>query len=375
MSAAASTILLAGGGTGGHISPGLALAEQFAMIAPDAPRLFACSERAIDARMLNSAGERFIALPAAPFGLRPRALWRFIQRWRRSVHLSTEMLTKERVGLVIALGGFVAAPMISAAKRAGVPSFMLNLDVIPGKANRWLARRCDRVISAVETPKHRAFAEQVVGLPLRSRAVARQQPPACRAALGLDPDRPTLFITGASQGAATLNELGLLLAREHADLLATWQVLHLAGPERAGGLEAGYRATGVRAMVIPFLDDMSIAWGATDLAISRAGANSVAEAWANRVPTIFLPYPWHRDRHQYANAEPMTRTGGALIADDLLSAPKTLSRLLPRLRPLLTDSARRDLMRTALGDSPHLHAAEVIARMALEMRMNRGGNG
>lgn len=366
MTTSQKAILFAGGGTGGHISPGLALSEQVRSLAPDVPRLFACSERAIDARMLRAAEERFVTIPAAPFSVRPRGFIRFLRAWRRSTRAARTLCREESVGLVVALGGFVAAPVVAAARAEGVPTLMVNLDVVPGKANRWLGRRCDRIVSAVETPDFPTFSRHLIGMPLRQCAIADRPPADCRKELGLDPNRQTLLITGASQGAQSLNELVPALIARDAASLSGWQVLHLAGPDRADGLASRYEELDVPAKVLPFLDAIGLAWGAADLAISRAGANSVAEAWTSRVPTIFLPYPWHRDRHQYANAEPMARTGGAIVVDDLIDAERNAAQLAPVLAPLLTDAAALGAMRDSLGESPHRNAAEVIARLILD---------
>lgn len=366
MTTPSTTILFAGGGTGGHISPGLALSEQIHALAPNVPRLFACSERAIDARMLRAANERFVTIPAAPFSVRPRGLIRFLRAWHRSTRAARALCRDESVGIVVALGGFVAAPVVAAARAEGVPTLMVNLDVVPGKANRWLGRRCDRIVSAVKTPDHPAFSNHLIGMPLRTRAIASKSPEACRTELGLDPDRRTLLITGASQGAQSLNDLIPALIARDAESFAGWQVLHLAGPDRAEGLEKRYAELNIPAKALAFLDEMGLAWGAADLAISRAGANSVAEAWTNQVPTIFLPYPWHRDRHQYANAEPMVRTGGAIVVDDLIEPERNAAQLAPVLHPLLTDVGVRTAFRESLHESPHRNASEVIARLILD---------
>lgn len=357
------TILFAGGGTGGHISPGLALAEQLRQQNAPHPLLFACSNRDVDARILTAAGERFAVVPASPFSLRPRPFIRFVFGWRRSRLFAAQLLSRESVGLVVALGGFVAAPVVAAARKRKIPTLLVNLDVVPGKANRWLGRHCDRILSAVDTPAFPEFSRECVGLPLRSSALANDTPDECRVRLGLEPNRLTLLITGASQGAQTLNELAPLLAERLRSQLADWQILHLAGLDRTAGIQARYESSGIRARVVPFLDAMGSAWGAADLAISRAGANSVAEAWANETPTILLPYPWHRDRHQYANAEPMARTGGAIILDDLIEASLNAAQLEPILRDLLVSKPKRDTMRSALTACPHRNAAAVIARV------------
>src|SRR5690606_17293760 len=152
--------------------------------------------------------------------------------------------------------------------------------------------------------------------PIRRAALASADAAECRRRLGLDPDRRTLLVTGASQGAESLNRFMATFAERRPEALRDWQVIHLAGPRQIGDLRSAYERAGVPAAVFEFLDAMGEAWGAADLALSRAGASSVAEAVANRVPTIFAPYPWHKDQHQKRNAEPLIDAGGAWLVDD-----------------------------------------------------------
>ncbi|MCA9284877.1 MAG: glycosyltransferase, partial [Phycisphaerales bacterium] len=210
----AATVVLAGGGSGGHISPGLAIAERLIERSARSRAVFACSERAIDADMLRAADAEFFPIPAAPASLHPRRLVRFLARYSRARRTAAEVLRTIDPNHVVALGGFVAAPVVGAAVRLGVPVTLVNLDAQPGRANRWMARQATRVLSAVETPSAPAFArriERIVGMPLRRIALAPAEPGECRRQLGLDPQRPTLLVTGASQGATSLNRLLLAI--------------------------------------------------------------------------------------------------------------------------------------------------------------------
>lgn len=362
----APTYLFAGGGTGGHLSPALAIAERLTEIAPACRTQFICSQRPIDARMLTEAGVRHEAIPAAPFSIRPGAAWRFVRGYRSSVQQVGRVLESQPVVSVIALGGYVAAPVVAAAAARGVPVTLLNLDARPGKANRWMARRCAPVLTAVPLPEHPRFADRVVGLPVRRSALAPGSPAACRTALGLDPSRRTLLVTGASQGAASINEMMIALVESRPDLLTSWQVYHLAGPDRLGTWSAAYEAAGVRAVVEPFQTRMGLAWGAADLAISRAGASSVAEAGANAIPTIFMPYPFHRDQHQRHNAQPLVDRGGAIIIEDLVDARRTAASIAPVLEALGAGPDRLEEMRSRLEAMERADAAERIAHLLID---------
>ncbi len=266
---------------------------------------------------------------------------------------------------MVAMGGFVAAPVVSAAKRNRSPVTLINLDDPPGKANRWIARRCDQVLSAIEVAGRPRFAERVVGMPIRSNAVASGTPQSSRVQLGLEPDLPTLLVTGASQGARSINTLMTTMAAAEPELFDGWQVLHLTGAGDEDQARTAWHAAGVIATVHPFLHGMGAAWGAADLAVSRAGASSVAEAWTNAVPTLFLPYPYHKDRHQHRNAAPMVATGGAVVETDRIEAESNVVAAGSTLRALMRDRPRLGSMRAALRARPAPDAARTIAQVLL----------
>ena len=317
--------------------------------------------------MLEHAGEEFHPLPASPPSFRARAAWRFLRNYQQTRRRVRRLLRTESIDLVIALGGFVAAPCVAAARANGLPSVLVNLDAPPGRANRMIARQCRRVLSAVELPMAPKFAERVVGLPVRRSAITAEEPADCRRAFGLDSARPVLLVTGASQGATSINAFMQAMARHHAADFAAWQILHLTGAKADDPLREAYRRAGIRAVVEPFAHEMGLAWGAADLAISRAGANSVAEVAINAVPSIFLPYPYHADQHQKHNAAPLIERGGAVLVDDGIEAAKNLEQLRPVLLRLMDDAAERAEMKRRLEASRPDDAAARIVEIVLEM--------
>lgn len=369
------SVLFAGGGSGGHIAPGLAIAERLIERSPDAKTVFACSERPIDEEMLSAAGAAFTPVPAVPVSLRPGRLLRFLRSYGRTRHAAFTLIRSLQPDVVVSLGGFVAAPVVAAARRFWVPVVLMNLDAKPGRANRWMALSAAHVLSAVPTPTAPAFnrrIDQVVGMPLRRIALAPADAPDCRKQLGLDPELPTLLITGASQGASSLNDLMVAILRERPAMLAGWQVLHLCGAGAdESALHDAYTAAGVPARVLPFLHRIGLAWGSADVALSRAGANSVAEAAANSVPALFLPYPYHRDQHQRMNAAPLVEAGGARMADDAVDPARNLVEVAPELETLLTRRDLRERMRTALKALVPADAAATVAELLLRERRGR----
>ncbi|UCD76780.1 MAG: glycosyltransferase [Phycisphaerales bacterium] len=358
-------IVFAGGGSGGHISPGLAIAERLEEIAPGATALFICSPRAIDAHMLGEAKVEHLAIPAAPFSVRPVGALRFLRGYRASRRRCREVFGGRAISQVVALGGFVAAPVVAEAKVCRLPVTLINLDSPPGKANRLMARKCDRVWSAIELPDHPHFAERVVGMPIRRRALAGGDSAECRRKLGLEEDLPALLVTGASQGATSINRFLAALVESEAGMFHGWQVLHLAGREGGDDVPRACEAAGIRAKIVPFLDEMGLAWGAADLAVSRAGANSVAEAAANCVPTLFLPYPYHRDMHQANNARPLVESGGAVMETDRIDPAENVRMVGPVLQSLMHDDERRLAMRRSLEANRPGDAAAEICRLLL----------
>lgn len=364
-------VIFAGGGSGGHLFPALAVAERVRERVPDADLVFLCSQRRIDESILSQASEAFVPLGAQPLAWRPfpAALWRFAAGWRRAVARTRAVLAERRAAsrpaIVALMGGFVAAPAARAARSAGLPVVLVNLDVVPGKANRLAARFASRLVSAVPCPDFPSFSREVVGMPIRRRAIAAAAPEECRRRLGLAPDHLTLLVTGASQGAGTLNRLVTDLIREHPAAFSGWQILHLTGEADFEEVRQGYAGGAVPAVVLPFLSEMALAWGAADLALSRCGASSVAEAVANRVPTLFSPYPWHRDEHQRLNAQPWVDAGLAWLEADRIDPQENLDLMGLRLLEVMADAPARARVRAGLADRPAADAAGAIADLLL----------
>ncbi|MDP6479251.1 MAG: UDP-N-acetylglucosamine--N-acetylmuramyl-(pentapeptide) pyrophosphoryl-undecaprenol N-acetylglucosamine transferase [Phycisphaerales bacterium] len=365
------TILFAGGGSGGHISPALAIAEAIETIDNDATLLFACSDRDIDRDMLNESGRAAISLPARPPSLRPNHLLRFFRGFRASRRIVRLLIEQHHIDVTILLGGYVAAPAAAASRSAGVPSMMVNLDRVPGRANRWMRPSASLVVSAVQTV--RPFAESVTGMPIRRAAMPPADAAECRRMLGLDSDRPTLIITGASQGAGTINTLMPPLAAAHRDLLAPWQILHLTGSAASARAGEQWKRVGIEATVLGFRHDMGVVWGSGDLVISRAGACSVAEIEYAGLPAIYLPYPHHRDQHQRHNAEPAAAAGAAIIVEDDTDPTATADRLIERARDLLGRSEHLKAMQQAAAVRSGKNAAGDLARRGLSL-IGSGGS-
>ena len=356
-------VLFVGGGTGGHLYPALAIIDELRALDPGARAAIACSTRPIDADILRPTAVDFTPIPASPPIPRPAPLIRFLRAWRPSVRALRAMIralgAEADDVTVVAMGGFVSAPSAAAARREGAPLVLVNLDAVPGRANRFLARRAERVFTAAPVPDR---ADWIPIPPIVRRAMLDPiEPRDARRALGLDPETRTLLVTGGSQGARTINELLAALTRADPDALKGWQVLHQSGADGAG-LERAYQRAGVPAIVTAYIDDMRAALGAADLAVGRCGAGAVAECWATRTPALFLPYPYHKDDHQRANARVLERAGAAIVRTDHADADANLAGAGAALGALLRDPERIASMRRANESLAHADGAARLAR-------------
>lgn len=364
------TIFLAGGGTGGHLYPGIAVAEAMRAIRPDITPVFLCTQREIDSVILKPTGFEFIPQPIVPPVSSIGGLLKFYRSWRETKDLLKQLLRDRRPAAVLGLGGYAAGVAVKKAAQQGIPTAVLNPDVIPGKANRFLMSVVKAVCCQFEATSgfvgSSAKAKlQMTGCPIRNDIAA--PPPRDDAAkrLGIDPLLKTLVVTGASLGARTVNEAVLTMLGGMT--LRGWQVLHLAGREHADAVRAGYRDLDVVSRVIDFTPAMADVWAATDLAISRSGASSCAELTACGIPSVLMPYPYHKDMHQKVNAEQLVHAGGAVLVDDEKDRAKNAAKLRPVVEQLMFDGDRRLAMAEKSKALGKPDAAERVARLMLDL--------
>ena len=367
------TILLAGGGTGGHLYPGISVAIALKIIWPEVRPLFLVTEREIDEVILKPTGFEFRPQPIVPPVKSISGLLAFWKSWRQTKDLVRGVLKERNVKAVLGLGGYAAGVAVKLSAEQGIPAAVVNPDVIPGKANQYLMKYSQAVCCQFEeTREHVSAANQdrlkMTGCPIRPEIAALPARADAARRLGLDPDRPTLMITGASLGAQTVNEavLATLPKLKAGKEMEGWQVLHLAGRDHGTVVKAAYIQNGIGATVVDFTPEMADVWAVADLAICRSGASSCAELTACGVPSILMPYPYHKDMHQRANAKVLEAGGAALILDDEKDAQKNSAKLIPMLG-LLRDLDRRKQMADAAKKLGKPDAAEQVARVIREM--------
>jgi UDP-N-acetylglucosamine--N-acetylmuramyl-(pentapeptide) pyrophosphoryl-undecaprenol N-acetylglucosamine transferase len=364
------TIIMAGGGTGGHLYPGIAVAESLRAIAPDVKCLFLCTTREIDRVILEPTGFEFITQPIERPHRSIGGLLKFWKSWRDTKDLVRKTLKDRRPVAVVGLGGYAAGVAVQLGAKNKIPTALINPDVIPGKANQYLMKQSAVVCCQFEetrdhVPASRRDKLAITGCPIRSDFADPPSREAAAKALGLHPLLNTLTITGASQGAQTINE-ALPLALEKITSQG-WQVLHLSGRQHADAVRESYRTRNFPARVIDFTPAMAQVWSATDLAVSRSGASTCAELTACGIPSILMPYPFHKDQHQRLNAKVLADAGAAVLLDDLRDAKKNAEKLLPLLEPLVHDAARRKAMADAARKLGKPHAADAVAREIVKL--------
>jgi UDP-N-acetylglucosamine--N-acetylmuramyl-(pentapeptide) pyrophosphoryl-undecaprenol N-acetylglucosamine transferase len=351
-------VVLAGGGTAGHIEPALNLADCLRRHDPEVGITALGTERGLETRLVPERGYELRLITATPLPRRPTGdLARLPGRVRRSVAEVRAVLADTGADVVVGFGGYVALPAYLGA-RGRVPIVVHEANARPGLANKVGARFSGHVAEAVPGTIPGAVH---IAMPLR-RTIATldrdAQRAAARASFGLDPDRPTLLVFGGSQGARRLNDAVVGAA---AELTAQGvQVLHAAGERNVDQRPTG--PTGPAPFVtVPYLDRMDLAYAAADVALCRAGAMTCAELAAVGLPAVYVPLPIGNGE-QRLNALPVVEAGGGLIIDD---ADLDAAELLHHVLPLLLDDDQRHEMADAAASHGQRDADERLRALVL----------
>ena len=336
-------VVFAGGGTGGHLYPAIALADA---LRAEATVSFVGAADRLEATIVPKAGYPLFTIAARPLtGIASP----FVNA--KGVAQSVALLRRLRPDIVIATGGYVCFPLVTAARIPGVtkwhvPIALLEPNAVPGLTNRLLAPMVDEVWNAENT-----------GVPVRASLRSLPARDAAAARLGVDPARKTLLVVGGSQGARSINGAVANLALS-GGVPPDWQLLLIAGRTNAADV-ASALARVPNARVLPYLDDMADAYAVADLVLARAGAMTVAELAAVRLPAILVPYPHAAADHQTANARAVERSGAAvLLPDDALVA-----RLPAVLAETLAPARFAALRASATALDPGDAVAAIVARI------------
>lgn len=372
------TFFFAGGGSGGHLYPGIAVAQALVARDPSIQPVFLCTQRDIDATILGGTSFEWIAQPIVPPRRTVGGLLRFWRAWRATQELVQRLIEERKPVVALGLGGYAAGVCVKQAAKRRIATAILNPDVIPGQANQYLLAHVRKVFCQFdETRNHVPAGHQskleTTGCPIRLDILSLPARAAAAKRLGLDPMLQTLVVTGASQGAVTVNEGVLEALRQilsdasSGAPLQGWQILHLAGKDNAAAVRGEYRQLEIPSTVVDFTPAMADVWACADLAVSRSGASSCAELTACGVPSILMPYPFHKDEHQLANANALSSAGAAIVVRDEKNRQKNGNALRPVLEGLLYDVPRRQTMSKAATSLSHRDAADRVASSLLSM--------
>jgi len=348
-------LIIAGGGTGGHLFPGIAVAEEFLARGPENEVLFVGTERGIEARLLPKLGYPLALISAS--GMKGMGTTRKLMSAGRLLYgyaQSRKILKEFRPDLVLGVGGYASAPLVLAARGMGIRCFVHEQNAAPGLTNKILGRLVEKIF--VSMPESESFFPGdntlMTGNPIRKEILW-----GFHERVRSTGDLFSLLVFGGSAGAQRVNS-AMLEALPHLESVRErLRITHQTGEKDLERVREGYRAAGFQAQVLSFIDNMSQAYGAADLVICRAGATTIAEVTACGKGCIFIPYPYAADDHQRKNAESLlTRDAGFMILEEDLSGEKLAAEILT----LMEQPERLEQVEKNARTLAHLDAAQAI---------------
>jgi UDP-N-acetylglucosamine--N-acetylmuramyl-(pentapeptide) pyrophosphoryl-undecaprenol N-acetylglucosamine transferase len=358
-------IVFAGGGKPGHLYPGLAVAAQLIERIPDATVTFVGSGRGMDHHLIRAAGFGYACVPSQPEPQNALHAVRFVTDNLAGYWAARWFLKENHVSAVVGLGGASSAATVRAAVSRGIPIVLLEQNVVPGRVNRWLARSATTVCAGFEATRSyfpSAVPVNVTGNPARPafEQLYRQSSQAHKRS-----GEKRLIVIGGAGGARSLNEhMPHALARLRDQLLG-WQVLHQAGEGQLQETDQRYRAAGVEALVVAYIDEIAPIMFDSDLVVCRSGGTTLAELALAGMPAILVPYPPVMHFH-LPNAEVFADAGAAHVIDETDLIGPLAEALADQLEPLLTDDTRRLRMAANMRRMAHPAAAANVTQLAYE---------
>ncbi len=341
-------VMVTGGGTGGHLFPGIAVAEAVLDRFPGSEVLFVGTERLIDQKAL--ANRRFKVVSIRSRGLKGKSLFAKLGGLLQvpfSLFAAMRLIIKFRPGVVFGVGGYVTGPVVLAARLLGVPTAIHEQNSVPGLANRILGRVVKRVLLSIPGSEKYFPARKcrLSGNPVRRELLAKANETTSSEELS-----NTLLVLGGSQGAHRVNALVVeAVERAAGELPEDFQVIHQTGPSDEQWVRERYQALGVKARVAAFFDEMALLYGAAGLVVSRAGATSLAEMAVYGQPSILIPYPFAADDHQEGNARYLVDAGGAILCRESELDGALLAKELVGLLGNLQERTRMGMMARKLS--------------------------
>lgn len=345
--------VLAGGGTGGHVIPALAIAQELRS-RYNAEIMFIGTARGIETRLVPAAGFplKLIevgALNRVSLATRLKTMFAL----PRAILASWKLLAAFKPDVIIGVGGYASGPAMMAAILRRTPTLIFEPNVIPGFANRMVARFATAAAVHFQETSQYFRHSTVTGVPVRQQffAIPLRRPG----------DRPSLLLFGGSQGSRALNNVLVESLRELNNRVPGLHIVHQTGEKEYETVAKAYLEAGVSAEVSPFIDNMSAAFAAADLLVCRSGASTVAEITAAAKPAIFVPLPTAADNHQFKNAELLARNNAAVLLEE---KDLTSQNFVEQVAALLNDRPRLQSMSDAARKLAHPNAAGSIAELA-----------
>lgn len=351
-------VIIAGGGTGGHLFPAVAVGEAMMRERPGTEVLFVGTTAGLEARWMPHSGLRYELFQV--HGLRghsPVERLRAIAEFLAALSRARTLIRSFGADLVLGAGGYASAPMAMAAIMRRTPMVLMEENTRPGLSNRLLWRFAKKVCVGFDEAAQFFSPSKVVisGNPVRF--VIEPSPVKLQ-------DPPQILVLGGSSGAHRLNEGAVKALRKLRETVIKFQLVHQTGEADVGLVKSGYAALGCPAQVVAFIDDMATALKRADLVVARAGAMTVSEIALAGRPAIFVPYPFHRDRQQELNARVLERRGAAMIVPDDERLGENLA---AALAELLADPARLVRMGELARAAARPGAARAVARLCFEL--------
>jgi len=353
-------VVFAGGGTGGHLYPGLAVAAELRREVSRAQVTVAGSGLEFERLAVAEAGFDYLPLACRPFKRSAAGAVRLLRENLVGYQAAVRYLRANPADVVVGLGGYVSVPMARAAISRRVPLVLLEQNASPGRATSWLAPSATLVCGAFEEMRPRLRARgpvRITGNPIRSGFVEPDQD------VSGVVRRKRLVVLGGSQGSQSLNESVPRAMYRLRSRLAGWEIIHQAGPRQAEATRELYRKLGLAARVTSFVKNMPRLLSGAHLAVSRAGGTTLAELAAAGVPAVLVPYPHAADDHQRKNAAVLVDAGACRVVDERDSSDRLDNRLADSLSLVMFDPRRRASMSVAINGRARPDAAWHVANM------------
>lgn len=359
-------VLIAAGGTGGHVLPALAIARELSHRDPKTEVLFVGTGKGIEASLIPQQGERLETLQVQ--GIHGKSLFRkavSLSQIPRAMAQAWSVLTDFKPRVVVGMGGYVSGPVVLVAALRQIPTLIHEQNAYIGLTNRWLSRIADIVaLSFPESfPLLKGKRIEVTGNPIRASLLKGNREDA-REAMGIGREELAILVFGGSQGAQRINQAVVEALKDLKDLKGKLQFLHATGEKDFEWVKEAYCQQGFRAMVQPFFHDMASAYAASDFCICRAGATTIAEICALGKPALLVPYPHAASDHQRLNASILERKKGAEIIPDSSLDGNGLAGF---IRSILSDQSRLDGMSRKLKSLGRPEAASRIVDLIYEL--------